>query len=255
MEMFMVGGAVRDEIMGVASDDIDFSVVLTGADMVSGSVSPYDTMVRNLESMNIKIFRDDDGVPIHSQHFTARGKAPKDFPVHPNRALDFVLARKEGNYSDGRRPDSVEVGSLNDDLARRDFTMNAIAKAPDGTYIDPFNGRADIEARIIRAVGDPKERLMEDALRAVRAIRFSLTKNFRLEGELEKLLRFDNDILDAVAFNISDDRIRGELNKMLFFNSLKTILLLNQFPALTGAMFHGSVSLEATMKTKGRGKQ
>jgi tRNA nucleotidyltransferase (CCA-adding enzyme) len=188
MKMYEVGGYVRDEIMGVPSADIDYSVTLLDGEITMYEhldiFDPYEIMVAQLRNMGVKIFRDNEGFPIGAEHFTARGQAPRDFPNHPGRALDFVLARKEGNYSDGRRPDDVQVGTLMDDLARRDFTMNAIAKDADGSYIDPFNGQADIAAGILRAVGDPADRLTEDALRAVRALRFAVTKGFRIEGHL-----------------------------------------------------------------------
>lgn len=251
LELFEVGGCVRDEILGLRSKDIDFTAVLTVPQGVEGQgFDPYNSMVNRLELMGIKIIRDKDGEPIGREFLTARGISPRDGDLYPGRALDFVLARKERDYGDGRRPNFVEPGTLMDDLERRDFTMNAIAKDRDGNFVDPFNGRADIDARLIRAVGDPKERLTEDALRAVRAIRFALTKGFSIEGELDKVLRWDNDVLDAVAFKISDERIREELNRMFAFDTLKTLLILQKYPALTGAMFSGRLSLEATMKER-----
>lgn len=260
MELYEVGGCIRDEILGKPSKDIDFSVVLTEADEFKrnkafyGRPSLYDYMVSELESRGIKVIRDKEGVPVGAEYFTVRGIAPSDFPLHPNRALDFVLARKDGEYSDGRRPDSVEPGTLLDDLSRRDFTMNAIAKATDGTLIDPFNGVSDINRRLIRAVGNPKDRLMEDALRAVRALRFSVTKNMTIEGDLQRVLLWDEDVADALVDNIADERIAEELSKMLRYDTLKTLHVFKFYPLLTGAMFSGKVSLDSTLKQKGRGK-
>lgn len=253
MKMFEVGGCVRDEILGVPSKDIDFSVVLDDADMLTHSrtdgkaIEPFDLMVVKLQEMGFKIFVETP------EHFTVRAQFPKN-SERARLTADFVLARKEGTYSDGRRPDSVEPGTLEDDLARRDFTMNAIAKDADGTLIDPFNGVDDIDHMLIRAVGDPRERLLEDALRAVRALRFAVTKNFTIEGELMKVLMWDTEVMDAVADKISDERIREELSKMFRFNTLKSMDILSHYKGLTSAMFSGSVSLDATMKQKGRGK-
>lgn len=259
MQMFEVGGCVRDELLGVRSKDIDFSVVLGDGDVFKmntaffGRPTAFDFMVMELEAMGLKVIRDNDGEPVGAKHFTVRGIAPKDFPVHPGRALDFVLARKESGYSDGRRPDSVEVGTLMDDLSRRDFTMNAIAKAVDGSLVDPFNGARDIDHSIIRAVGDPMERLREDALRAVRALRFSVTKGFFIADNLRDAMRTMT-VASAVENNVSDERIDIELQKMFRFDTLASLDVLHDFPLLTQAMFAGSVSLDSTLKTRGRGK-
>lgn len=252
MKMFEVGGCVRDELLGLKSKDIDFTVVLEGFDIAQVEerhVPPFSLMVLRLQRMGFKIF-------LESPEFlTVRAQFPNSYPMvgnNKNLTADFVLARKESDYTDGRRPDKVEVGTLEDDLARRDFTMNAIAKDADGSLIDPFNGREDIDARIIRAVGDPMERLMEDALRALRALRFSVTKGFTIEEELANVLA-SHDLAIALE-RISDERIQQELSKMFRFNSQKSLYTLGFFPLLTSAAFSGSVSLDATMKTKGRGK-
>lgn len=247
MKMFEVGGCVRDEILGVQSKDIDFSVVLTPEEMHLSAVGPYETMVARLSQQGIRIIRNEKtGVIVGEEHLTARG-------IHPTRgAVDFVLARKESGYSDGRRPDSVEVGTLEDDLRRRDFTMNAIAKDAEGNLIDLFDGVQDINDRVIRAVGSAFERLTEDALRAVRALRFSVTKGFRIDHEVKFAMQ-SAAVLDSINNNISDERIKDELSKMLRFDSLASITAMNQFPLLTEAMLSGSVSLDSTMKTKGRG--
>lgn len=203
--------------------------------------------------MGVNIIRDNDGKPIGADFLTVRGIAPKNFPNHPGRALDFVLARKESDYTDGRRPDEVAPGTLEDDLARRDFTMNAIAKAADGSLIDPFNGQRDITRRVIKAVGDPFDRLTEDALRAVRALRFSVTKGFTIDKDLVFAME-SAAVLNAIVDNISDERIQVELSKMFRFDTVSSLTALNRFPQLTVAMFAGNVSLDATMKLKGRGK-
>ena len=252
MEMFEVGGCVRDEIMGLRSDDIDFSVVLSESDFPTpGTViempEPYDLMVSLLERQGIDIIRNKNtGEVIGAEHLTARG-------ISPTRgAVDFVLARKEGTYSDGRRPDTVEPGTLMDDLKRRDFTVNAIAKGLDGELIDPFDGVADINEGLLRAVGSAQARLEEDALRAVRAIRFSVTKGFIIDPELRFAMQSEA-VLDRIVNKISDDRIKKELSKMFKFDTVKSLTVLNDFKPLTRALFSGSVSLDATMKQRGRG--
>lgn len=266
MQMFTVGGCVRDELLGVPSKDIDFTVVLDKNDFplatdFFGNPDPFKTMVLNLQGMGFNIFLESpEFLTVRAQFPEGDGgfdvkRAGGAFNIGKKRlTADFVLARKESTYSDGRRPDSVQIGTLEDDLARRDFTMNAIAKDAAGYFIDPFNGRSDIERRIIRAVGDPMERLREDALRAVRAFRFAVTKDFMIEDTLKNAMR-NPDILNAIVENISDERIEAELSKAFRFNTVRAgNILFRQFPSLATACFSGRVSLDATLKTKGRGK-
>lgn len=260
MEFFMVGGCVRDEIMGVKSNDIDFTIVLSEDELDNPALTvnprtPFQIMKQNLEDMGFEIF-------VSTPEFlTIRARVPK--PIHgiintqsgvfaakfPNQTFDFVLARKEGAYTDGRRPDSVEVGTLSDDLGRRDFRMNAIARSLDGEIIDPFNGRQDINERVIRAVGDARDRLEEDALRAVRALRFAVTTGFRLDHELMFAMQLES-VLAKIRTQISDERIKDELNKMLKVDTIESIRLFATFKSLTSAMFDGRVWLQATMKEK-----
>lgn len=263
MKMYMVGGAVRDEILGVKSKDIDFTVVLEPGDPTAAehlnAFAPFEAMVAILKADGFEMFVETP------EHLTARGRFTgkgifiptsevyKKYEKYRNIGVDFVLARKEGEYTDGRRPDEVTPGTLMDDLARRDFTMNAIAKDLDGTLIDPFNGRADIDARIIRAVGNPVVRIREDALRAVRAVRFAVTKNFAIEEGLARVIN-SRHVATLIRENISDERIQVELSKMFRFDTIHSMWILGKYPRLTEAVFSGSVSLDATMKLKGRGK-
>lgn len=254
MEMFEVGGCVRDEILGVKSKDIDFAVVLSENDIKFDKTKagelrdPFDVMDRELQRRGFKIH-------VRKREFlTIRGKFPRMAPPlvgHERSGLDadFVLARKEGEYTDGRRPDKVEAGTLMDDLTRRDFTMNAIAKDMDGNIIDPFGGREDIEKRVIRAVGSAKARFEEDALRAVRALRFSVTKGFRIAPEVDFAMGTMN-VLDAIRNKISDERIMDEVNKMFAHDTMQTLRAFQDHPSLTSAMFAGRVKLQATMKDR-----
>lgn len=234
VEFFEVGGCVRDTIMGIEPHDIDYSVIAPS----------FDAMRQAILDAGLKI------VVETPEFFTIRVVAKNDFMGHRG-GLDFVWARQEGPYSDGRRPDWVKPGTLLMDLERRDFCMNAIAKDSDGSYIDPFNGQADIAAGILRAVGDPFERLTEDALRAVRALRFSVTLGFKIEQHLRFAME-SAAVLDAIVNKISDERINDELAKMFAFDTIDALRGLDSCPALTGAMFAGRVNLQPTMKTRGR---
>ncbi len=127
-------------------------------------------------------------------------------------AVEVTPFRREFGYSDSRRPDRVEFGvSLEEDLARRDFTVNAMALDEDARVIDPFGGREDLERRLIRCVGDPDARFREDALRILRAVRFSAQLGFEIE-------RGTWQALERNAYRVqkvSRERIRAELEKTL----------------------------------------
>lgn len=235
MELYLVGGAIRDEILGTKSKDLDYTVVLDERDLRHG-YNPFATMRYNLLALGFEIFVESP------QFLTIRARFPKG---HPNRGItgDFVLARKEGEYTDGRRPDKVEPGTLLDDLRRRDFSMNAIAKADDGTIIDPFGGQADITNRLIRAVGDPHERFEEDALRILRAMRFAVTKGFQIEIETQIAMRE----LSLTVAGVSSERVREELTKMFKVDPMRTIRILDEFELLY-IIFGMGINLMPTMK-------
>lgn len=126
--------------------------------------------------------------------------------------VEVTPFRREFGYSDSRRPDRVEFGvSLEEDLARRDFTVNAMALDENGQVIDPFGGREDLERRLIRCVGDPDARFREDALRMLRCVRFSAQLGFEIErGTWQALERNARR-----AQKVSRERIRAELEKTL----------------------------------------
>lgn len=254
MEFFEVGGCVRDEIMGVKSKDIDFTVVLNDGDFPEHGTTvfepdPFQIMEAELRRRGFRIWQS------NPKFLTIRAKFPNPSSLVAIKSewagldADFVLARKERDYVDGRRPEKVEPGTLLDDLERRDFTMNAIAKDAEGNYIDPFDGQRDIAMGIISAVGDASERLREDALRAVRALRFMVTKNMTVDSGLRWAMQTEA-VLSSIRDNIADERIKDELAKMLAVDTLKSIRLFDEFPHLTEAMFAGSVSLTSTMKQR-----
>lgn len=162
-------------------------------------------------------------------------------------AADFVLCRKDGQYSDCRHPDKVEIGDIYDDLARRDFTVNAIAMDEQGNYIDPHNGITDLNNKLLRAVGNAHDRFTEDALRLVRAVRFAITKAFKLHPSIEKCLH-DQTLINLLSF-ISTERIREELLKCFKHNTLETLFLLNKFIVLQRQLFYKTaVWLKPTME-------
>ena len=179
-----VGGCVRDSLLGRTPGDWD----------VATSARPET--VQALFSRTI---------PTGLRHGTVT-------VLLEGMSLEVTAFRREEGYADGRRPDRVVFGvGLTEDLARRDFTINAMALLPDGTVADPFGGKADLDARLVRCVGDPERRFREDALRMLRAVRFAAQLDFAIEGETAAALRREAAGLDRV----SGERVRAELEKTL----------------------------------------
>jgi len=225
IRIYKVGGAVRDAFLGVKNKDVDFAV----------EAPSYEEMRRFIFDRG-RIYLE------QPEFFTIRAHIEWGFPGAPLDA-DFVLCRKEGTYKDGRRPDEVFVGTIFDDLARRDFTMNAIAiDMMSQEIIDPYNGVRDIERGIIRCVGNAKDRFEEDALRMLRALRFAITKNMQIDKPILRLLK-DPHYLDLFDKNISLDRKKDELMKMLKYDTQQTLVLLAYFPDLTTRLFGGESRL------------
>ena len=145
------------------------------------------------------------------------------------RQVEVTTFRTEGGYADHRHPDRVSfVAELTEDLSRRDFTMNAIALAADGLLADPFGGVADIRERRIRCVGEPGERFEEDALRMLRALRFSAKLGFTLE--IRTLLAIQEKA--PLAASLSAERVREELEKLLLTDAPETVYPLMDFGLL-----------------------
>ncbi len=185
-EAYVVGGCVRDSIMGREISDWD----------ICTSARPEETL---------KVFSDKKTIPTGLKHGTVT-------VVHNGMHLEITTYRSEGNYSDSRRPDTVTFGvTLEEDLARRDFTCNAIAYSPKRGMTDPFGGREDIEDKVIRTVGNAEQRFSEDALRIMRALRFSAVLGFSIEEKTAAALRKKKKMLN----NIAGERIFEELKKLV----------------------------------------
>ncbi len=184
---YLVGGAVRDMLMGKEPHDWD----------VTTDATPEQVM---------SIFR--KVIPTGIAHGTVTVHFMKN-------EIEVTTFRTESDYSDGRHPDKVEyTGNIEEDLSRRDFTINAIASyLGDGTITDPFHGRDDIKRKIIKTVGNPLERFSEDGLRPVRAVRFSAQLGFEIERETLKAIS-EPEILKKTS-GISLERFRDELLKLM----------------------------------------
>jgi tRNA nucleotidyltransferase (CCA-adding enzyme) len=240
-QFFEVGGCVRDSLLGIPSKDIDFSVVAPKGVFATAD-SAFLAMEAQLSEQGFQIFES------RREFLTIRARVPKGHALEARTTVaDFVLARKDGPYSDGRHPDWVKPGTLHDDLARRDFSSGAIAKAIDGSLIDPFGGVLDIRNKILRFVGNPADRIREDGLRVLRGFRFQITKGFIPDDETYAVLR--SDLAVEMLACVSRERVREELNKMFMFSTLDSLHLLGTLPdTMAKVIFSGGLRLDATMK-------
>lgn len=198
-EAYAVGGCVRDTMLGRAPNDWD----------VTTSALPETTL---------SLFSCADGfkaVPTGIAHGTVT-------VISGGEPVEVTTFRVDGKYSDHRRPDSVGfTGRLEEDLARRDFTINAMAYSPERGLIDPYGGERDLGDRIIRCVGEPERRFDEDALRILRALRFASTLGFEIDDQTaEAAVR-----LRALILDISRERVSAELEKLLSGVDVVNILL------------------------------
>lgn len=182
-QAYMVGGAVRDFLLGKSPQDVD----------VASSASPQQ--VKALFKRTV-----DTGI----EHGTV-------LVLLDGEGIEVTTFRTEGSYTDNRRPDSVEfVQTLEEDLKRRDFTINAMAMTEQLDIIDPFGGRSDLKKQIIRAVGDPDQRFQEDALRMLRAVRFSGQLDFVIQENTLLSIQRHASLIRSIAV----ERLKAELDKV-----------------------------------------
>ncbi|HEY4478850.1 MAG TPA: HD domain-containing protein, partial [Candidatus Paceibacterota bacterium] len=183
-EAYIIGGSVRHLIVGESPNDWDLTT----------NARPEEIQ---------KIFSDS----FYENNFGTVGvKTDSDDPTL--QVIEVTTYRIESKYTDKRHPDDVMYADrLEDDLRRRDFTMNALAMSEDGSVTDLFGGQGDIKNKVIRAVGDPNERFNEDALRMMRAVRFVAQIGFTIESGTLEAIKKNNGLIAAV----SKERIRDEL--------------------------------------------
>ena len=223
-KLYQVGGSVRDEILGLPVKDLDYVAVITDPDKY---LNPYAEFVKQLVREGYKIYLETP------ECFTIRAKFPPDH-VFKNIDADFVIARKELYYKDGTRTPVTTYGTLFDDLQRRDFTVNTLAKDQEGNLIDFFGGLKDLKKGILRTPIDTMKTFDDDPLRIVRAIRFTVTKNMFLSKKIVKCIaKYDPDKMKVV----SKERIREELYKMFKHNTVLTIDTLYEFKMLNNKLF------------------
>lgn len=183
-EAYIVGGAVRDSLMGKIPADYDIATNARPKEIKAIFPKTIDTGLK---------------------HGTVT-------VVENKIGYEVTTYREESGYQDMRHPDSVKyVKSLEVDMARRDFTINAMAYSPNRGFVDIFSGKEDIEKKIIRCVGEPVVRFKEDALRMLRAVRFSACLGFDLAPDVMSAIKK----CAVLIKNVSNERIREEINKIL----------------------------------------
>ncbi len=193
---YLVGGCVRDYLLDTPPTDFDMTTDATPAEMIA-CFAGFRVLETGIRHGTVTVIID-------------------------GMAIEMTTHRIEGDYSDSRHPDAVQfTRNLVDDLARRDFTINAIAYHPQKGLIDHYGGVVDIKKKIIRGVGDPHKRMTEDALRILRGLRFAAVLGFALEGQTQRAIRQNCGQLA----NISAERIAAELNKLICGKNVKAIIL------------------------------
>jgi tRNA nucleotidyltransferase/poly(A) polymerase len=215
-KLYLVGGIIRDEFLGLKSKDVDYSVVLEDIDLPLDQA--FDIFVKQIKS---------EGFDVKVEHpdvVTVRAMFPKDHKY--SGVADFVLARKELYYPEGGRRPVCKLGTLEDDLIRRDFTLNAMAKGEDGEIIDLFGGYQDLMYGILKTPRDPYQTFKDDPLRIIRAMRFCITKELVLGAELRLAIM---EIGMQGIEKVSVERVREELEKCFYYDTYRTLHYLNYF--------------------------
>ena len=242
-KFYEVGGKVRDEILEIESKDVDY-VAVPGEDLlkdVNSAHSMFNILEGYLKEEGFEIFL------VTSDCFTIRAKFPQGHKY--SGVADFVMARKEIGYIPGTRTPLVVPGTLYDDLERRDFTLNALAKDDDGNIIDYFGGLEHLRKGYLKTPIDCKITFDDDPLRILRAIRFCITKGFFISPYMDGVMQ-DYDY-ETKMLVVSVERIREELYKCFKHDTINTLKTLHEFPALRNYIFKENILwLKPTLETK-----
>ena len=238
--MFEVGGKVRDEILGLQSKDVDYVAVPS-----DGLLEKYKTAHEMFVVLETFLLSEKFEIFLSTPDcFTIRAKFPKGHKYQG--VADFVMARKEIGYVEGTRTPIVVPGTLRDDLERRDFTVNAMAKDDDGNIIDLFDGMIDLGRMVLVTPLPTQKTFDDDPLRILRAIRFAITKGFSLKTLDYYINNYDYENKMGV---VSSERIREELYKCFKHDTMGTLDTLNDYPTLKRYIFKNKLMwLKPTME-------
>lgn len=223
-DLYSVGGHVRDGLLGIDSKDIDYTVVIHDRHLYE---DPYQSFVEEIGKQGYDIFENKPSC------YTVRSRFPDD---HQFKGLvaDFVVARKEIGYEPQSRVPITDYGSLEDDLIRRDFTVNALAKDSDGYIIDLFKGLSHLNDSVLVTPTDTAVSFTQDPLRILRGLRFTVTKGFYFSDEILDTIRY----FDAQRMVIvSPERVRNELIGMFKFDTKASLRALNSLRILNNELY------------------
>lgn len=236
LTLFIVGGFVRDRQLGLKSHDLD---------LVCTNVDSMDHLQDCLEASGGVIRKRTD------ETFTLVTQLPANLRDRfGERFADIVMARIDGPSSDGRHPDFVRPGTLLDDQSRRDFTINSMAFDDlTSTLFDPFGGVEDLRLGVLRFVGDPMTRIREDALRILRALRFSVTKGLEMTPATFAAVN-SAEAAELLRTRIPIERVDTEITRMMVADSLASMKLLVSADNLHGAIFRDLFHLEGALKVR-----
>jgi tRNA nucleotidyltransferase/poly(A) polymerase len=241
-KIYKVGGCVRDRLLGVDSKDIDFTFVLD--DLTQTTQDGFAIMTEWMKKYEFEIFL---STP---EMFTIRAKFPQ-WHKYQGMVADFVMARKEVGYIEGTRHPILELGTLEDDLIRRDFTLNAMAEDINGNIIDLFNGKWALENKLLITPKDARITMLDDPLRLLRAFRFSITKDFTITPRIWETCLMDS-VVNKLEQVVSSERIREEVFKMFKHDTIKTLNLIGEInqlnPKLTKIIFKNGMWLKPTFE-------
>ena len=191
-QTYLVGGCVRDVLCGREPKDWDIATNARPEEIQK--IFPASVYENQFGTVGIKTDTNDETLKV----------------------IEITTFRLEGKYTDKRHPDEIKFANvIEEDLARRDFTINSIALKIQGdrlqsTIVDPFGGQEDLKKKLIRTVGNPEERFGEDALRLIRAVRFAVQLDFKIEKETAEAIKSEASLLEMIA----KARIRDELEKI-----------------------------------------
>lgn len=244
-KLYICGGYVRDELMGIPSNDMDYTVVIQNVDEYDSAQQAYDLFVQQIKDEGLEVFLETP------DKFTVRAR-DKDGVVK-----DFVLSRKESGFIEGTRsPAEVQLGTLYDDGIRRDFTVNALfrevfADGSLGEIIDYFDGVKAIKDGVLKTPLSAEVSFTDDPLRVIRAFRFAATKDFTMsEDVIHGIINLD---LERFKQVVSVERIYEEIKKMFAYDNIVALDVLKDIERINWDLYHyifkvSGLNLTATMR-------
>jgi tRNA nucleotidyltransferase/poly(A) polymerase len=236
---YLVGGAVRDKLLNIVNKDLDYVFVFDDVNQFKSVDDAFNEMYNIIKDKG-EIFLSTPSC------YTIRYK-----DRITKQVKDVVMARKEIGYTEGTRRPILKLGSLEDDLIRRDFTLNAMAEDIDGNLIDLFDGRWALENKLLITPRDSKITMLDDPLRLLRAMRFSITKGFSITPRIWETCLMDS-VVDKLEQVVSGERIREEVMKMFKHDTIKTLDLIREInylnPRIVEIIFGKGMWLKPTFE-------